>query len=365
MRFMLVTKNEEMKHVKKTKIIKINAEKPEEAHLREAAAILRRGGLVAFPTETVYGLGAAVNHPQAIQRLYAVKGRPVDNPLIVHLDSYQRLPAVAVAVPPAARRLAGKFWPGPLTMVLPKKATVPAEVSAGLPTVAVRVPAHPVALRLLELAGIPVAAPSANLSGRPSPTRGSHVVEDLDGLVEMILDAGPTGVGVESTVLDLTGETPRILRPGGVTREMLEGVFGVGQVEEADPATIESGRPLAPGMKYRHYAPKAPLYLVAGEPARVNRYIVDRLAEEEKTRRKPAVLAYDEDRDYYRGVLFFSLGKREKPEEAAERLFSLLRACDEAGAESIYAAAPSRTGLGRAVFNRLWKAAGGNVVEVG
>ena len=199
-------KNEEMKSVVKTKIIKINAEKPEEAYLREAAAILRQGGLVAFPTETVYGLGAAVIHPQAVQRVYSVKGRPADNPLIVHLDSYEQLPAVAVEIPPIARQLAGKFWPGPLTMVLPKKATIPEEVSAGLPTVAVRVPAHPVALRLLALAGVPVAAPSANLSGRPSPTQGSHVAEDLDGLVEMILDAGPTGVGVESTVLDLTGK---------------------------------------------------------------------------------------------------------------------------------------------------------------
>ncbi|NLY89827.1 MAG: threonylcarbamoyl-AMP synthase [Firmicutes bacterium] len=354
-----------MEYLGKTKIIKIDPEKPDEAYLQEAAAILRRGGLVAFPTETVYGLGAAVTHPQAIQRVYAVKGRPADNPLIVHLDSFRRLPAVAAGIPPAARRLAEKFWPGPLTMVLPKKTTVPEEVSAGLPTVAVRVPAHSVALRLLQLAGVPVAAPSANLSGRPSPTRGSHVAEDLDGLVEMILDAGPTGVGVESTVLDLTEETPRILRPGGVTREMLEEVFGFGGVEEADPVAMESGRPVAPGMKYRHYAPKAPLYLVVGEPARVNRYIADRLAEDGKTRRKPAVLAYEEDRDYYRGVLFFSLGEREKPEEAAERLFSLLRACDEAGAELIYAVAPSRTGLGRAVFNRLWKAAGGNVVEVG
>lgn len=354
-----------MKDVGKTRIIKIDAEKPEEAYLREAAAILREGGLVAFPTETVYGLGAAVTRPQAIQRVYAVKGRPADNPLIVHLDSYRRLPAVAAEIPPAARVLAEKFWPGPLTMVLPKKATIPAEVSAGLPTVAVRVPDHLVALRLLELAGVPVAAPSANLSGRPSPTLGRHVAEDLDGLVEMILDAGPTGVGVESTVLDLTGPTPRILRPGGVTREMLEEVLGVGGVEEPDPALMESGRPLAPGMKYRHYAPKAPLYLIVGEPARVNRYIKERLAVEGKARRKSAVLAYEEDRDYFPEGLFFSLGERNKPEEAAERLFSLLRACDEAGAESIYAAAPSRTGLGRAVFNRLWKAAGGNVVEVG
>lgn len=357
------TIDNEMKHLSETRIIKIDAENPEEAYLQEAAVILRQGGLVAFPTETVYGLGAAVNHRRAIQRLYSVKGRPADNPLIVHLDSFGRLPEVAAAIPPAARLLAGKFWPGPLTMVLSKKETVPEEISAGLPTVAVRIPAHLVALRLLTLAGIPVAAPSANLSGRPSPTRGIHVAEDLNGLVEMILDAGSTGIGVESTVLDLTRKTPRILRPGGVTREMLEEVFGAGGVEEADPV-MESGRPAAPGMKYRHYAPKAPLYLVVGKPARVNRYITDCLAEDHKARRKPAVLAFEEDRDYYREVLFFSLGEREKPEKAAERLFSLLRACDEAGAESIYAVAPSRTGLGRAVFNRLWKAAGGNVVEV-
>ncbi len=352
-----------MKFLTKTKIIKINPEKPEASYLEEAAAVLRRGGLVAFPTETVYGLGASVLHREAIGRLFAVKGRPADNPLIVHIYSSGGLQEIAADLPEVVDQLAERFWPGPLTLVLPKKESVPEEVSAGLPTVAVRVPSHPVARELLKIAGIPVAAPSANLSGRPSPTRGSHVIKDLDGRVEMILDAGPTGVGVESTVLDLTGEVPRILRPGGVTREMLEEVFGRGGVKEIAPGT-ESSRPPSPGMKYRHYAPLAPLYLVMGEQEAVNRYIADRVAKDQKNGRKAAVLAFEEDRKSFAGTLFFSLGERGKPEEAAGRLFSLLRACDDAKVGVIYAVTPSREGLGEAVFNRLWKAAGGNVVKL-
>lgn len=352
-----------MKYLAKTKIIKINPEKPEQSYLEEAAAVLCRGGLVAFPTETVYGLGAAVQHREAIRRLFSVKGRPTDNPLIVHVYSSGGLQEVAADLPRVVDLLAERFWPGPLTLVLPKKENVPDEISAGLPTVAVRVPSHPVARQLLKIAGIPVAAPSANLSGRPSPTRGSHVIKDLNGLVEMILDAGPTGVGVESTVLDLTGEVPCILRPGGITREMLEEIFGCGGVAETSPGT-ESSRPPAPGMKYRHYAPQAPLFLVMGEQKAVNRYIADRVEEDQKNGRKAAVLAFEEDRKCFAGTLFFSLGKRGKIEEAAGRLFSLLRSCDDAGAEVIYAVTPSREGLGEAVFNRLWKAAGGNVVKL-
>src|SRR5690554_959128 len=352
-----------MKYLVRTKIIKIDPENPEQPYLEEAAAVLCRGGLVAFPTETVYGLGAAVRRREALCRLFSVKGRPADNPLIVHVYSPSRLQEIAADIPRVVDILAERFWPGPLTLVLPKKEGVPAEISAGLPTVAVRVPSHPVARQLLKTAGIPVAAPSANLSGRPSPTRGRHVIKDLNGLVEMILDAGPTGVGVESTVLDLTGAVPRILRPGGITREMLEEVFGSGGVEETSPV-MESSRPPAPGMKYRHYAPQAPLFLVVGEQVMVNEYIAGRIAEDQKKGRKAAVLAFEEDRSCFAGTLFFSLGKRGKPEEAAGRLFSLLRSCDDAGVRVIYAVAPSRAGLGRAVFNRLWKAAGGNVVEL-
>lgn len=346
----------------KTKIYRVNPDEPESLFVDEAAEVLRAGGLVAFPTETVYGLGAAVHRREGLMKIFTVKGRPADNPLILHLYSGGQLPEVAVEIPSQAMLLAEKFWPGPLTMVLPKKDSVPIEVTAGLPTVAVRVPSHPVALRLLEKTEIPVAAPSANLSGRPSPTLGSHVITDLDGKVEMILDAGATGVGVESTVLDLTGEKPRILRPGGVTLEMLEDLLGVGKVEA--PSFIAAERPLAPGMKYRHYAPDAPLILFTGERTKVVSVLKEKISGEIAAGHKVAVLAFADDGPFPPEAIFFSLGKREKPEEAAERLFASLRLCNQEKVETIYAVAPSRRGVGEAVFNRLWKAAGGNVVEV-
>ncbi len=347
-----------------TEIIKINPKAPEDQYLEKAADILRRGGLVAFPTETVYGLGASINNKEGLKRIFSVKGRPGDNPLITHLYTWEQLPEIALEVPERALVLAKKFWPGPLTLILPKKETIPPEVTAGLSTVAVRVPAHPVALEMLRKTKIPVAAPSANLSGRPSPTRGSHVITDLNGKIEMILDAGATGVGLESTVLDLTSPRPRILRPGGVTLEMLEEVFGEGSVEA--PQFTNVGRPIAPGMKYRHYAPQAPLSLYSGSQDKLNKYLPEKVAEDLKAGKKIGILAYDEDRSYYElpGLHFFSLGKRSHPEEGAERLFYLLRLCDQVGVEYIYAIAPPRIGLGEAVYNRLWKASGGKVEEI-
>ena len=348
-----------------TKIFRMNPDQPEESYIEEAARVLQSGGLVAFPTETVYGLGANIYHPESVERIFQVKGRPGDNPLIVHLYSVEQVPEVAETIPDVFRVLAQQFLPGPLTMILPKKQTVSAVVSAGLPTVAIRIPAHPVAARLLAKAAIPVAAPSANLSGRPSPTLGSHVVDDLQGRVEVILDAGPTGVGVESTVLDLTGERPRIFRPGGITLEMLREVLG-DSVEA--PELINTHRPLAPGMKYRHYAPQAPLYLFTGELQAVEEEIRKRLEASVDGKKKVAVLAFAESelakQTLPANILLYSLGSKERLAEAAHNLFRCLRLCDQEGADLIYAVAPPRKGVGEAVYNRLLKAAGGNVVEV-
>ncbi len=348
-----------------TEIIKVNAAAPEAEALDRAATILRRGGLVAFPTETVYGLGASVYHPESVKRIFTVKGRPGDNPLIVHLYQWEQLTEIVAAVPEQAALLAKHFWPGPLTMIFPKKEKIPPEVTAGLPTVAIRVPSHPVALELLRRSQLPVAAPSANLSGRPSPTRGGHVVADLNGKIEMILDAGPTGVGLESTVLDLTSARPRILRPGGVTFEMLEAVLGAGEVEA--PQFTKCDRPLAPGMKYRHYAPQAPLRLYTGDREKINCALLEGIRRETAAGKKIALLAFEEDRNAFQdlpGLSYFSLGERANPAESAERLFNLLRLCDEIGVDAIYAVAPPRSGVGEAVFNRLWKASGGNVEEI-
>ncbi len=349
----------------KTEIIRVNPEAPDIAALAQAAAILRRGGLVAFPTETVYGLGAVIYNRTSVQKIFTVKGRPGDNPLIVHIYREEQLSELVREAPAAALVLARRFWPGPLTMILPKKESIPAEVSAGLPTVAIRWPSHPIAQELLRQTELPVAAPSANLSGQPSPTRGSHVITDLDGKVEMIIDAGPTGVGVESTVLDLTGARPRILRPGGVTREMLEAVLGEGTVDA--PEQVKGSRPLAPGMKYRHYAPQASLHLLTGETTSIQSFLQEKVDQARKGGKKIGILAYDEDRSAVLSpaeVTFLSLGRRMNPKEGAERLFHLLRLCDQAGVDEIYAVAPPRAGVGEAVYNRLFKAAGEKVEEI-
>lgn len=330
-------------------------------YLDRAADVLRSGGLVAFPTETVYGLGAAMTHPTTVRRIFEVKGRPNDNPLILHIAEMGALEEIARSIPSVAWDLASKFWPGPLTMVFPARDTVPSEVTAGLPTVAVRIPNHPVALELMRRVGIPVAAPSANLSGRPSPTNGQDVAEDLNGAVEIILDAGPAGVGVESTVLDLTGDVPRILRPGGVTVEMLEEIFGHGGVEAS--WRIHADRPMAPGMKYRHYAPQAPMKVYRGAPEAVRDQIKLEVARDTSLGRHVAVLGFEDSGNDYNGATFLSLGNRNTPEEAARRIFALLRECDRLQVDRVYGESPTAHGLGLAVLNRLWKAAGGEVIE--
>ncbi|AMV12522.1 MULTISPECIES: L-threonylcarbamoyladenylate synthase [Geobacillus] len=325
--------------------------------IREAVEWLRAGEVIAFPTETVYGLGADAANTAAVEKIFAAKGRPSDNPLIVHVASMAQAEAVAASIPPMAKTLMERFWPGPLTLVLPKRAKAVSErVTAGLPTVAVRMPDHPLALALIEASGLALAAPSANRSGRPSPTTAAHVLADLDGRIAGVIDGGPTGVGVESTVLDCSGGVPTILRPGGVTKEAL--IEAIGRVEEA-AAVDDEAAPKAPGMKYTHYAPKAPLWIVAGPPAFLQR-LVDESRAEGKT---VGVLTTEENWDQYAADVVLPCGTRQALETVASRLYDTLRRFDETNVDLIYSEAFPEEGIGAAIMNRLRKAAGGRAIS--
>lgn len=330
--------------------------------------MLRRGGLVAFPTETVYGLGANALSERAVKSIYTAKGRPSDNPLIVHVGHLAQVRELTTAVGPEADLLMKRFWPGPLTLVLPSAARVAPAISAGLGTVAVRMPRHPVALAMLRRARLPVAAPSANLSGRPSPTVGRHVLQDLGGRIDLILDAGSVQVGVESTVLDLTVKPAVILRPGGITMEEISGTIGKVTV---DPAVQEIPPPelvpRAPGMKYRHYAPRAPLFLVKGEPLGAADKIVE-LALDAVTRNcRVVILASSETEGYYRDrvpeAIVLVLGPHSDPARAAARVYTSLKTCDSLGAGIIFSECWPESGLGMALMNRLRKAAAYQVIH--
>ena len=319
--------------------------------------MLCAGRLVAFPTETVYGLGANALDAGAVEGIFAAKRRPADDPLIVHLASADGLSRVAIGSQ-LADRLAARFWPGPLTLVLPRQADVPLAVTAGLDTVGVRVPAHPVASQLLRAADVPVAAPSANLFGRPSPTRAEHVLEDLDGRVDLILDGGPTDVGVESTIVDLSGARPRLLRPGGVAAEAIEAALGAPL--EAPPTRATPGPQLSPGLLSTHYAPRTPLVLILGERGAARERLRRELQDATHAGRRVGVLLLDEDADLVpKGVACESVGGWHTPEASAARLFEALRALDRAGLERIYARTLSDPsgGLGRALADRLRRAA--------
>lgn len=333
--------------------------KPEEISV--AARLLREGQLVAFPTETVYGLGANAWSEEAVAGIFLAKGRPQDNPLIVHIAGRAQVEALAADIPPEAEKLMERFWPGPLTLLFPKKAEVPELVCAGLETVAIRQPAHPLALELIRQAGVPLAAPSANLSGRPSPTCAEHVWEDLAGRIAAILDGGPVGVGVESTVVDLLGPEPMILRPGGITREELEEVLG--RPVLLDPALLGAEeRPRSPGMKYRHYAPAAPLEVLDGP----ERELIWQTILQEATP-DTGLLLSEEGAAYLAGRCpgqFLVLAPLNQPEKAAQRLYSALRTMDKAGVKRILAEAWPRQGLGLALMNRMEKAAGGQCRRV-
>lgn len=329
------------------------------AALSAAADLLRRGGLVAMPTETVYGLACSAFRPEAVSRVYAAKGRPSDNPLIVHICELPQLYALAAAVPPEALALARAYWPGPMTMVLPKRPEVPDEVTGGLPTVAVRFPSHPAAQALIRAAGVPLAAPSANLSGAPSPTTAQHVLGDLQGRIEMILDGGPCDFGVESTVVDLTRRPFSLLRPGSVSLEMLRRVC---PEFITDPAVM---RPVgkdekvhSPGMKYRHYAPKAPVIAVSGEGAASADYIEAHLPE------GGAVLCFDDYLRRFSRLPSVAYGREGDPASQAHGLFGALRLLDTLEATVIYAQCPPLTEEYLAVTNRLCRAAAFHIEKV-
>lgn len=326
--------------------------------IKEAAKILREGGLVAMPTETVYGLGANGMDAEAVQRIFDVKGRPQDNPLILHLSGPQWLPRYCRDIPPLAFALARKFWPGPLTLVLKRAPNVPDVITAGLDTVAVRCPNHPVAQSLIRELGFPIAAPSANLSGRPSCTTAQEVLEDMDGKIEAVADGGPCAIGVESTILDLTEFPPRLLRPGGVPVEAIETLSGPIAVDKAVTGmNAEGEQPKSPGMKYRHYAPRAPLTVFSGAPDATAREIERRMCA------RTGIICFDEYLHLFPGREVHSLGPYNNPGEQAKRLFSVLRAFDDTSCTEIYAQCPDSRGLGLAVGNRLKRAAGFHVVE--
>ena len=325
----------------------------------EAAAILRNGGLLGIPTETVYGLGADALNEEACRRIYEAKGRPQDNPLIIHIPDAGWLPRYCRDIPASAYALARRFWPGPLTMILPKKDIVPMRTTGGLRTVAVRCPDHPVCLELIRRAEVPVAAPSGNTSGRPSPTTANHMVEDMWGKIDGIVDGGPCGVGVESTIIDLTCEPPRLLRPGGLPLEALEEVLGEIQVDKAVVAEPEKGeKPKAPGMAYRHYAPKAPVTVISGDPDRSAAYIEAHLTEHS------GVICFHEFLNRFDHCIVHDLGHLADKAEQARHVFDALRTFDDTGVTEIFAQCPDSSGLGLAVGNRLKKAAGFHVIEV-
>ena len=323
-----------------------------------AAKILREGGLVGLPTETVYGLGANGLDGAAVRRIFEAKGRPQDNPLILHVSGPQWLTRYCAQVPPLAYVLARKFWPGPLTMILKRDPCVPDETTAGLDTVAVRCPNHPVTLAIIREAGVPIAAPSANLSGRPSCTTAQDVLEDMDGKIQCLVDGGPCAVGVESTILDLTCTPPRLLRPGGVPVEQIERLIGPIAIDKAVNGVLDGEeRPRAPGMKYRHYAPKAPVIVVAGAPEASAQEILRRVGPES------GVICFEEYLPLFEKQRVQSLGPSQDKQTQAQRVFDALRAFDSETVTEIYAQCPDNQGLGLAIGNRLKKAAGFHVIE--
>lgn len=339
----------------KTNILKIDNPIENIQQIEEAASLLRSDEVVAFPTETVYGLGANAKSDEAVKKIFEAKGRPSDNPLIVHISDTAQLEGLAKNVPDKARLLIDAFWPGPLTLVFLKNEGLSETATAGLDTVAVRMPNHPLALALIEAADLPIAAPSANLSGKPSPTTAQHVAKDLNGRIRCIVDGGETGVGLESTVVDCTEEIPVILRPGGVTKEAIEKVIGlVGE----DPALCNaSDIPKSPGMKYTHYAPDAPFVLVDG-----SRELIQQLVNGKRQQgHRVGVLTTEENADFFDADSVIVCGKRQALETVAAGLYDALRAFDDEKVDFIYGELFPTTGIGSAIMNRLLKAAGHNI----
>lgn len=338
--------------------------KPDAAALTEAAALIREGQLVGIPTETVYGLGADALNPDAVRAVFDAKGRPGDNPLIVHIARRDQLaPLISADPAPAALRLMDACWPGPLTLIFPRAASVPLCTTGGLDTVAVRMPAHPVARELILQSGRPIAAPSGNRSGRPSPTTARHMFEDMDGRIPLILDGGPCGVGVESTVLDVTGDIPRVLRPGGISPEQIEEICGACEVDAAVMRPLgENERPRSPGMKYRHYAPAGELTIFRGGAESVSAAIRAAYDRAEQDGKHPLILALETNLSRYGARRALSLGGNS--EDMARSIFAALRAADEQRADILLSEAVPAEGIGLAVMNRLGRAAAFHIVEV-
>ena len=351
-----------------TKIMDVSEEPINIEYIREASEILKSGGLVAFPTETVYGLGGDATDKEASRKIYAAKGRPSDNPLIVHIADFSQLEQITENLPETARLLADAFWPGPLTMVCNKNQVIPYETTGGLDTVAVRMPNNPVALALIRESGCMIAAPSANTSGRPSPTKASHVYEDLSGKIEAILDGGAVDIGLESTIVDLTEDVVTILRPGFINMDMLREVVGEVRMDPGivynDKGTTSGAKPKAPGMRYKHYAPKGDLTIISGEEDTVVDKINQLTREALKEGKKVGIIATSETADRYPEGEVLVIGNRSDESSIAHNLYDILRRFDELSVDLIYSESFATPKMGQAIMNRLLKAAGQKTIEV-
>ena len=348
-----------------TRIQKIDPENFNDEELKIACEILKSNGLVAFPTETVYGLGGDALHPEASSKIYAAKGRPSDNPLIVHIADKESIYEIADEVSEKAEKLADAFWPGPMTMIFKKKEMVPYSTTGGLDTVAVRMPSHPIAMELIRQSGVYIAAPSANTSGRPSPTKAEHVIEDLNGKIDMIIDGGAVGIGLESTIVDVSGDIPVILRPGYITAAMLEEVVGDVKIDPAIVGKVMQKNIVAkaPGMKYRHYAPKGNMAIVEGDTDNVIRKINELVSVHKEKGQRVAVIATEETKDRYECDIVRSIGSRKCEGSIAAGLYDILREMDHLEAEYIYAESFENDKLGNAIMNRMIKAAAYNFIQ--
>lgn len=352
-----------------TKVMKIEAagnvfSEAEEIQLRQAGEILKQGGLVAFPTETVYGLGGDALNPDSSCKIYAAKGRPSDNPLIVHIADMAALEPIVAEVTEEAVKITEAFWPGPLTIILPKSDKVPLETTGGLNTVAVRMPSHPVARKLIEYSGGYVAAPSANTSGKPSPTIAKYVIEDMSGKIDMIIDGGDVGIGLESTIIDLTVTPPQILRPGYITEAMLEEVLGKVDIDKTILSNDSGQAPKAPGMKYRHYAPQGELTIVTGNQEQVTAYVNEQTCRYQAQGCKVGIIGSTEALEHYHADVVKNVGSREDEAAIAKNLYRILREFDDEKVDIIFSESFESSGMGQAIMNRLLKAAGHKVVHL-
>lgn len=348
-----------------TVIRKIDVNNIDREVMEEASQVLHRGGMVAFPTETVYGLGADALDEKASAKIYAAKGRPSDNPLIVHISDIEQLDKLVCEIPDNAKKLMDAFWPGPMTLIFKKSGLVPDGTTGGLDTVAVRMPNHKAALELIRTSGVAIAAPSANTSGRPSPTTAAHVADDLSGKIDMIIDGGAVGIGIESTIVDVTSEIPMVLRPGYITMEMLEKVVGKVGIDKAITGPVSPDvKPKAPGMKYKHYAPKAELTMFKGELKNVVEHINNLTDKNVKSGIKTGIIACEETKGMYKAGEVLSIGSRNNEDTIAHNLYGVLRKFDDMNVDVIYGETFEDNRLGQAIMNRLLKAAGYHVEKV-